>query len=195
MYRVLVGDFDFTEIYQNNRVIGPVFLLMWTMIGLTVLFNVFVAILMESYEITKTEEVGFVDMIQKDIMKPFAQQIGNFMKRLGMQVVGEDDASRKEGEVGDGQQLEEGNKVTYASFGRLKRPKKVLKESEVCENFNIARFVVQDRIAKSIARLHDAPQLSVPTGSSDRRVRSSGHAESAIDRPSPANTRSRPKGV
>jgi hypothetical protein len=133
MYRVLAGDFDFTEMYKNNRVIGPAFLLLWTMIGLTVLFNVFVAILMESYETTKTEEVGFVDMIQKDIMKPFAQQVGNFMKRFGLQADVEDDALCKEGDVGDGEQQKEGAKVTHASFGRLMRPKKAEKESEVCE--------------------------------------------------------------
>jgi hypothetical protein len=86
MYRVLVGDFDFVEQYQNNRIIGPLFLLLWTIVGLTVLFNVFVAILMESYEATKAEEVGFVDMIAENIVQPFTQTMNKMFKRFKEEV-------------------------------------------------------------------------------------------------------------
>ncbi len=132
-YRVLAGDFDFMEMYRNNRVIGPAFLLMWTMIGLTVLFNVFVAILMESYETTKTQDVGFVDMIQQNLMKPFVAKFDQLMKKFGGDAgYIADDVPLPEQEVA-GPESEQAVAVSRASFGRLLRPKKVVKNTEVCE--------------------------------------------------------------
>jgi ABC-type iron transport system FetAB permease component len=56
------------------------------LVGLTVLFNVFVAILMESYEATKAEEVGFVDMIAENIVQPFTQTMNKMFKRFKEEV-------------------------------------------------------------------------------------------------------------
>ena len=132
-YRVLAGDFDFMEMYRNNRVIGPAFLLMWTMIGLTVLFNVFVAILMESYEITKTQDVGFVDMLQENLMRPFAAKFDQLMKKLGIDAgYIADDAPLQEDAASVPEPQQE-VAVSRASFGRLMRPKKVVKNTEVRE--------------------------------------------------------------
>ncbi len=70
MYRVLAGDFNFIALYtppaptsitdfrsnfprpqryDNNRIVGPAFFIVWSMVGLTVMFNMFVSIIMESY--------------------------------------------------------------------------------------------------------------------------------------------------
>jgi hypothetical protein len=62
MYRSLFGDFDFMEMFLgwdyhackrrcrltlgcSNRIIGPAFFIIWTLIGLVVLFNMYVATL------------------------------------------------------------------------------------------------------------------------------------------------------
>ena len=128
MYRVLVGDFDFMELYTNNRIIGPAFLFMWTMIGLTVLFNVFVAILMESYEATKTEEVGFVDMIQ-ETFQPFLQRMDRMLKKFSKEADNIDDAYQ--GEIDPGLQEQAHDALSPASTGRLKRVRKKAVEAEV----------------------------------------------------------------
>jgi hypothetical protein len=128
MYRVLAGDFDFTELYRNNRIIGPAFLLMWTMIGLTVLFNVFVAILMESYEVTKTEEVGFVDMIQENL-QPFMQTMDRMLKKFSKEADNVDDVPQ--GEIDPGLQEQARDALSPASSGRLKRVRKKAIEAEV----------------------------------------------------------------
>jgi hypothetical protein len=106
---------------------------MWTMIGLTVLFNVFVAILMESYETTKTQDVGFVDMIQENLMKPFVAKFDQLMKKFGGDAgYIADDAPPPDDAVA-GPVPEQEVAVSRASFGRLLRPKKVVKDTEVCE--------------------------------------------------------------
>jgi hypothetical protein len=130
MYRVLVGDFDFTEMYQNNRIVGPVFLLLWTMVGLTVLFNVFVAILMESYEATKTDAVGFADMLSASI-EPLMQKMAAMMKRLSRQANDLEDAPQDDS--GGLNQLQSVDASSHASSRRLKREKKADQDSNVRE--------------------------------------------------------------
>jgi hypothetical protein len=129
MYRVLVGDFDFMEMYLNNRIVGPAFLLLWTMIGLTVLFNVFVAILMESYEATKPEEnVGFVDMVSENLMKPLAQKMDRMFKLFKKEAQVEDDLLQDQDE-NDAEKRQDVASQPDASR-RLKR-KKAAAEAQV----------------------------------------------------------------
>jgi hypothetical protein len=127
MYRVIVGDFDFMEMYLNNRIIGPAFLLLWTMIGLTVLFNVFVAILMESYEATKTEDVGFVDMVTENLMKPLVAKMDKMLKMFKKESGAEDEV--QQGEI-DGESRQQSVPQPDASR-RLQRKKAAAKETEV----------------------------------------------------------------
>jgi hypothetical protein len=130
MYRVLVGDFDFTEMYQNNRIVGPVFLLLWTMVGLTVLFNVFVAILMESYEATKTDAVGFAEMLSASI-EPLMQKMAAMLKRFSKQANDLEDAPQVDN--GGSNQLQSVDASSHASSRRLKREKKADQDSNVRE--------------------------------------------------------------
>jgi hypothetical protein len=127
MYRVLVGDFDFTEMYRNNRIVGPVFLLLWTMVGLTVLFNVFVAILMESYEATKTDAVGFADMLSQSL-EPLMKKMAAMMKRLSGQ---ENDLEEVPQDNAGSNQLQSVDASSHASSRRLKREKKADQDSNV----------------------------------------------------------------
>ena len=130
MYRVLVGDFDFTEMYRNNRIVGPVFLLLWTMVGLTVLFNVFVAILMESYEATKTDAVGFADMLSQSL-EPLMKKMAAMMKRFSKQANDLEEAPQVDN--GGLDQLQSVDASSHASSRRLKREKKADQDSNVRE--------------------------------------------------------------
>jgi hypothetical protein len=131
MYRVLVGDFDFMEMYQNNRIIGPAFLLLWTMIGLTVLFNVFVAILMESYEATKTEDVGFVDMVSESLVKPLAEKINRMFKMF--QKEADADVGVQQGENDEDRRKHDSSLPNTSK--KLQRKKNAAKEAEVRHAF------------------------------------------------------------
>jgi len=84
MYRSLFGDFDFMEMFLGNRIIGPAFFIIWTLIGLVVLFNMFVAIIMESYEATKEPGDGpdVMSMLEESFMKPMQESVQALMRKV-----------------------------------------------------------------------------------------------------------------
>jgi Polycystin cation channel len=54
MFRISVGSYDVTAMADANRVLGPVFFVLYTFIVLFTMLNVFVAIINEAYQATKT---------------------------------------------------------------------------------------------------------------------------------------------
>lgn len=51
-----LGDFDFAQILANNKLLGPLYFIMFSLLSLILLLNMFVAIVMEGYDVVKEQE-------------------------------------------------------------------------------------------------------------------------------------------
>jgi len=58
LFRALIGDFDVEAMIKVDRVIGPMLFMMFIIIGMLFLLNVFIAILSEAYEKAKIQVFG-----------------------------------------------------------------------------------------------------------------------------------------
>eukprot|EP01052_Picozoa_sp_SAG31_P014505 SAG31_NODE_904_length_11120_cov_76.575084_10_plen_436_part_00 len=58
LFRALLGDFDVTEMTKVDKVVGPLLFLIFVIVGMLFLLNVFIAILSESYEKAKIHVFG-----------------------------------------------------------------------------------------------------------------------------------------
>jgi hypothetical protein len=133
MYRVLAGDFDFISMYKNNRIIGPAFFIIWSLVGLTVLFNMFVSIIMESYEATKVQGApDVVEMLAEQVMKPLTDMMSKMMQRFKQPVDLGIDAPANAFDAADVQpERAEDYDADYGA-GRLRRAKNQKQKAEVC---------------------------------------------------------------
>lgn len=133
MYRVLAGDFDFISMYKNNRIIGPAFFIIWSLVGLTVLFNMFVSIIMESYEATKVQGApDVVEMLAEQVMKPLTDMMSKMMQRFKQPVDLGIDAPANAFDAADVQpERAEDYDADYGA-GRLRRAKIQKQKAEVC---------------------------------------------------------------
>ncbi|EDV22240.1 uncharacterized protein TRIADDRAFT_28988, partial [Trichoplax adhaerens] len=55
LFRIILGDFNFSEIERSNRVLGPIFFISYVFFVFFVLLNMFLAIINDTYTEVKTE--------------------------------------------------------------------------------------------------------------------------------------------
>jgi hypothetical protein len=58
LFRALIGDFDVEAMTKVDKVVGPVLFIMFIMIGMLFLLNVFIAVLSEAYDKAKIQVFG-----------------------------------------------------------------------------------------------------------------------------------------
>jgi hypothetical protein len=63
MFRISVGNFDVSIMTDANRILGPVFFFLYAFIVLFILLNVFVAVVNEAYQATRTVSAANRDRI------------------------------------------------------------------------------------------------------------------------------------
>ncbi|ETE65272.1 Polycystin-2, partial [Ophiophagus hannah] len=74
-FRILLGDFDFTEVEETNRILGPVYFTSFVFFMLFILLNMFLAIINDTYSEVKTDmiqqksEMELSDLIKKGYTK------------------------------------------------------------------------------------------------------------------------------
>uniref|UniRef100_A0A670Z240 Polycystin-2 n=2 Tax=Pseudonaja textilis TaxID=8673 RepID=A0A670Z240_PSETE len=74
-FRILLGDFDFTEVEEANRILGPVYFTSFVFFMLFILLNMFLAIINDTYSEVKTDmiqqksEMELSDLIKKGYTK------------------------------------------------------------------------------------------------------------------------------
>jgi len=77
LYIAILGDFDFPSMWESNRIMGPILFILWTLLALMILFNMFIAIIMEAYEQVK-EKSGKVTVAEwgaKTVVNPIASYL------------------------------------------------------------------------------------------------------------------------
>ncbi len=57
LFRIVLGDFDFHELEEANRVLGPIYFILYVFFVFFVLLNMFLAIINDTYSAVK-EELG-----------------------------------------------------------------------------------------------------------------------------------------
>ncbi|XP_032080091.1 polycystin-2-like isoform X2 [Thamnophis elegans] len=74
-FRILLGDFDFTEVEEANRILGPVYFTSFVFFMLFILLNMFVAIINDTYSEVKSDmiqqksEMELSDLLKKGYTK------------------------------------------------------------------------------------------------------------------------------
>ncbi|XP_060542949.1 polycystin-2 isoform X1 [Pantherophis guttatus] len=74
-FRILLGDFDFTEVEETNRILGPVYFTSFVFFMLFILLNMFLAIINDTYSEVKADmiqqksEMELSDLIKKGYTK------------------------------------------------------------------------------------------------------------------------------
>lgn len=63
MFVMMLGKFDFTELKQAERLIGPVFFITFTLVCSTLLINMFIVILDESIKTVSDEVLYYRNQI------------------------------------------------------------------------------------------------------------------------------------
>nr|XP_016849278.1 PREDICTED: polycystin-2 isoform X1 [Anolis carolinensis] len=74
-FRILLGDFDFTEVEETNRILGPVYFTTFVFFMFFILLNMFLAIINDTYSEVKSDmaqqksEMELSDLIKKEYTK------------------------------------------------------------------------------------------------------------------------------
>ncbi|XP_060103057.1 polycystin-2 [Heteronotia binoei] len=74
-FRILLGDFDFTEVEEANRVLGPIYFTTFVFFMFFILLNMFLAIISDTYSEVKSDmaqqksEMELSDLIKKEYTK------------------------------------------------------------------------------------------------------------------------------
>ena len=55
LFRIILGDFNFHELEQANRVLGPIYFILYVFFVFFVLLNMFLAIINDTYSEVKAE--------------------------------------------------------------------------------------------------------------------------------------------
>uniref|UniRef100_A0A7S3DBT8 Polycystin cation channel PKD1/PKD2 domain-containing protein n=1 Tax=Palpitomonas bilix TaxID=652834 RepID=A0A7S3DBT8_9EUKA len=105
LYRSVLGDFDFETMYFFNRGLGPFLFFAWTLLGLFILMNMFVAILMESYEDVKEEipKKNIIEVLKSaNFLKALATKSKFMALSSGLKKQMEQEKAKKAAEAGSG---------------------------------------------------------------------------------------------
>ncbi|XP_013778837.1 polycystin-2-like [Limulus polyphemus] len=81
LLRVILGDFNFNEIEEANRVLGPLYFLSYVFFVFFVLMNMFLAIINDTYAEVKTELAN--EKNEFEIGEYFKKSYKNLMSKLG----------------------------------------------------------------------------------------------------------------
>ncbi|XP_076365526.1 polycystin-2-like isoform X2 [Tachypleus tridentatus] len=81
LLRVILGDFNFNEIEEANRVLGPMYFLSYVFFVFFVLMNMFLAIINDTYAEVKTELAS--EKNEFEIGEYFKKSYKNLMSKLG----------------------------------------------------------------------------------------------------------------
>ncbi|KAE8630855.1 hypothetical protein XENTR_v10000990 [Xenopus tropicalis] len=74
-FRIILGDFDFTEVEEANRILGPIYFTTFVFFMFFILLNMFLAIINDTYSEVKTDmaqqksEMELIDLIKKGCSK------------------------------------------------------------------------------------------------------------------------------
>ena len=55
MFRIILGDFDFQQLETANRILGPIFFMLFVFFVFFVLINMFLAIINDTYSEVKSD--------------------------------------------------------------------------------------------------------------------------------------------
>jgi hypothetical protein len=72
LFRIILGDFNFHELEQANRVLGPIYFLLYVFFVFFVLLNMFLAIINDTYSEVKA------DISQQ----PNEFEVGDYFKKV-----------------------------------------------------------------------------------------------------------------
>lgn len=81
LFRIILGDFNFDQLEQANRVLGPIFFMLFVFFVFFVLINMFLAIINDTY----SEVKGDMANQQNEF------EMGDYFKRVSI-LVSEDDS-------------------------------------------------------------------------------------------------------
>lgn len=72
LYEQVLGHFDVDELQQSNRLLGPGLFVLWTMLASVILFNVFVAIVIDSFDRVRgeVEKISFLTFLNHQALPP-----------------------------------------------------------------------------------------------------------------------------
>ena len=76
LFRIILGDFDFHELEQADRVLGPLYFCLYVFFVFFVLLNMFLAIINDTYSEVKADIAN-----QKNEF-----EIGDYFKKVGFQM-------------------------------------------------------------------------------------------------------------
>ncbi|XP_005098717.1 polycystic kidney disease 2-like 1 protein [Aplysia californica] len=80
LFRIILGDFDFHQLEQANRILGPIFFMLFVFFVFFVLINMFLAIINDTYSEVKSDMAKQTDVfIMSDYLK---QTYDKFWDRL-----------------------------------------------------------------------------------------------------------------
>jgi len=67
LFRMMLGDFDFDPLRKENKLLGPLYFVMYTLLSSLLLLNMFVAIVMEGYDEVRSneEKVTILQFVRK----------------------------------------------------------------------------------------------------------------------------------
>jgi hypothetical protein len=54
----VLGDFKVEELERSNRILGPAFFVLWTLITTLLLLNIFIAIVVDAYDRVRQQVIG-----------------------------------------------------------------------------------------------------------------------------------------
>nr|KAG5714652.1 hypothetical protein BaRGS_000140 [Batillaria attramentaria] len=64
LFRIILGDFDFQELQQANRVLGPIYFMLFVFFVFFVLINMFLAIINDTYSEVKSDMAAMEDQYE-----------------------------------------------------------------------------------------------------------------------------------
>ncbi|VEL41502.1 unnamed protein product [Protopolystoma xenopodis] len=75
-FRIILGDFDFNALQSANRVIGPIYFVVYVFFVFFVLINMFIAIINDTYDEVKTEMKTSDDALE---LKSYLKKVSLFV--------------------------------------------------------------------------------------------------------------------
>lgn len=83
MFRIILGDFNFQELQQANRILGPAYFILYVFFVFFVLLNMFLAIINDTYSEVKAELADKENEFEMgDFFKTVLDNIVSYMLEL-----------------------------------------------------------------------------------------------------------------
>lgn len=142
LFRVLLNTDYFDEMWENNRLLGPLFYFGWTLLGFFVLLNMFVAILNDAIEEVKPSipSISLGQMIATTLTSAKKKTASAIQER----VLGKDHALVNKQEEDDEEEDEDDEERRVPTFGN--RVQKDGKRRVIPEEWEVERLVQMQKV-------------------------------------------------